>query len=454
MTTNHEIKSIITVAMPLMAAFLAQRGMQFIDTVMMGWIGSTALAAGAIGTAIFATILLFCMGVLSSIGIFIVRAKGEGNTTDVKLTMQHGFCLALLLSIPCMLLIWIIPHFLLVIKEDPIVVKDTSLLLHGLVWGFPGFLLFLVLREFISAFSLTFVVMIISLISLPLTFTANYILIYGKYHFPQLGIGGIGYGGAIVMWFMFLSCLIYSKKHPQLKVHFDLKSFQFDWDKLKDMLYIGTSSGTIFLLEAGMFLSTTIIMGYFGVAPLAAHQIALQCVNIAYTLPIAISMATALQIGHAAGAKNYAQVNRTALLSFSITIFTSIVLAIIFFYAANGLVSIFIEKGIGDISSVRQFAISFIHIAVLFLCFDAIQAVANGALRGLKDTFIPMILTIVCYWVLGAGGAYYLSMFTHLGAQGIWYGLTLGLSSTAIILTLRFLKKLKEEKSNVLFNTF
>jgi multidrug resistance protein, MATE family len=446
MIKNHEIKSIIVIALPLMAAFLAQRGMQFIDTVMMGWIGPTALAAGALGTALFATVLIFCMGVLSAIGIFIVRAKGADNINDIKSTLQHGFCLALLLSVPSMLIIWFIPPILLRIGEDPLVVRDTTLLLHGMSWGLPGFLLFLVLREFISAFSLTFVVMIVSFFSIPLTFAVNYILIYGKYHFPQLGIAGIGYGNAIVMWFMFLSLLLYSKSHPLLKTHIITKPFKFDYAKFSDMLHIGLPSGTLVLLEAGMFLSTAIMMGFFGIAALAAHQIALQCVNIAYTLPVALSMATALQVGHAAGAKNLVQVKRTALFSFAVVLMTSAMIAIIFVFASNSIVSLFLHRGEDNFTEVHQFATSFIGIAALFLCFDAMQSVANGALRGLRDTFVPMLLSIGCYWVLGVGGAYYLSMFTHLGANGIWYGLTLGLCSAAIILMLRFFKKLKIEK--------
>src|SRR5579862_6875887 len=332
MIKHHEIKSIITIALPLMAAFLAQRGMQFIDTVMMGWIGPTALAAGAIGTAFYITVVLFCMGVLSAIGIFIVRAKGAENLNDITPTIQNGFCLALFLSIPCMLIIWFIPSIFLIIGEDPLVVRDSSLLLHGMVWGFPGILLFLVLREFISAFSLTLIVMIVALLSIPLTFAANYILIYGKYHFPEFGIAGIGYGGSIVTWFMFLSLLVYSKKHPLLKQYIVLTPFKFDRVKFYDMLYIGIPSGLLFLLEAGMFLSTALMMGYFGVAALAAHQIAMQCTNIAYTLPLAVSMATALQIGHAAGAKNIVQIQRTALLSFGIVVLVSAIIAIIFIF--------------------------------------------------------------------------------------------------------------------------
>lgn len=448
MATKHEVKSILTIAIPLMAAFLAQRGMQFIDSVMMGWLGPTALAAGALGTSFFGAILLFCTGVLSAIGIFIVGAKGADNISDIKSTLQHGFCLALILSVPCMLLIWFVPQMLLRIGEDPLIVRDTSLLLHGMLWGFPGFLLFLVLRELVSAFSLTLIVMIVSLISIPLTFAANDILMYGKYHLPQLGIAGIGYGGSIVMWFMFFCLLAYSRIHTLLKNHVELKFFQLESNKFYDMLHTGLPSGGLFLLDAGMFLATVVMMGYFGVTALAAHQIALQCVNIAYTVPIAISMATALRVGHAIGAKNLALAKRTAVLSFVIVLIISAILAIMFISASSSIADLFLDKSASNYTQVHQFAISLLDISALFLCFDAMQAVANGALRGLRDTLVPMLFSLGCYWVLGVGGAYYFSTYTHLGAAGIWYGLCLGLCSAAIILLLRFFIESKGRDDN------
>lgn len=445
MIKNHDTKSIITIALPLMAAFLAQRGMQLIDTVMMGWIGPTALAAGAFGVSIFGIIALFCMGVLSAVGVFIVREKGADHAEEVRLIMQQGFFLSFLLSAPGMIILWNIPHILLMIGEDPQVVVDTTLLLHGMSWGFPGFLLFFVLREFISAFSLTLIVMIVSLISIPLTWIVNYVLLYGKYHFPALGIAGIGYGGSIVMWFMFFSLLVYSKKHPVLKRHIALTSFAFDRNRFNDMLYIGLPVGGVYLLEAGMFLSTIIMMGSFGVAALAGHQIALQWVNIVYTFPVALSMATTLRVGHAVGGGDLAKAKNTALFSFFIVILISAIIAIIFIAASDSLTTLFLESRLSDDKNVYQFATSFLDIAAIFLCFDAMQSVVNGALRGLRDTFVPMLLSMGCYWVLGVGGAYYLSQHTQLGADGIWYGLCLGLSSAAIILVWRFFRKLNVE---------
>lgn len=448
MLNKNEIKPIIMTALPLMAAFLAERGMEFIDTIMMGWIGPIALAAGALSTAFFGTIIIFCMGILNVIGIFIAHGKGSNDTQDIDSTVQHGFFLAILLSIPCILVIWWIPTLLLQIGQDPVIVTNVRLLLHALAWGVPGFLLYLVLREFISALSSTFIVMVISSLSIPLTFVANDILIYGKFNFPALGVAGIGYGSAIVMWFMFFCLLIYSKRNSLLKEHINFTPLKINNQKLFDMLRVGISSGLLFLLEAGMFLSTAIFMGYFGEIALASHQIAMQSVNIAYTIPIALSIATSLKIGHAMGEKNLALARRLASISFYIALFISLLIALLFTVFSHVLIDLFLAKDVNNFLEIEKLANSFLHIAALFLCFDAMQSIANGSLRGMKDTFIPMLLSIGCYWVLGIGCAYLFSMHMNLGPQGIWYGLTLGLASTAILLMMRFFRRISHLKNH------
>lgn len=442
-TRIHEIKLIIKLALPLMAVFLAQKGMQLVDTLMMGWIGPQALAAGALGTSIFMTILVFCMGTFTAIGICIAHARGTNHPADIQSSLQHGLYLAIILSLPCMLLIWFSPQILLLLGEDPHIVGMTQLLLHGLVWGIPGFLLFLVFREFISAFALVHVVMLVALLSIPLTFVANYIFIYGKYGLPQLGIAGIGYAGAGVMWFMFFCLLFYSRKHPTLREHvISLNVFKFDYDKIRDLFYVGAPSGIIFVLDVGMFLMAAIMMGYFSIDALAAHQIAMQCVTIAYAIPFALSTATALQVGHAKGSKNLLQAKRSAYLGLGMGLIASAIIAILFILAPETFVKLFLKVSETHYNAIKELAASFLAVAALFQCFDAVQAIANGTLRGLKDTLIPMLLSIGCYWVLGVGSAYYFAFHTHLGATGIWYGLTLGICSAGIMLMLRFLQRL------------
>lgn len=442
----HEAKLVIKLALPLMAAFLAQKGMQVVDNMMLGWLGPEALAAGAFALTTFVTILVFCMGTLSAVGVFIMHARGANQSGDIQAYLQQGLCLALMLGLPAMLVIWHIPQVLSMVGEAAGLVANAGLLLHGLVWGFPAYLLFLVLREYIAAFALTRMVMIITLCSIPLTFIINYVLMYGKYGMPRLGIAGIGFSGAIVMWLMFLSALFYCKTHALLKTHMiSLRVFKFDYRKIRDMFYIGAPSGVMLILDMGMFSVAVILIGHFGADSLAAYQITMQWASIAFSMPAALSMATALRVGHAVGAKDIPRAARYAYFGLGVGLCISILVALIFIFAPDKLVTLFLPDNVGSFTQARQMTLSFLAIAALFLCFDALQVVTNGILKGFKDTLIPMLLSTGCYWGIGLGSAYYFAFYTSLGASGIWYGLTLGICSVSVVLMLRFLQRLRRE---------
>ena len=222
--------------------------------------------------------------------------------------------------------------------------------------------------------------------------------------------------------------------------------------KAYDIFYIGIPSGLLFVLESGMFLSAVIMMGYFGVDALAAHQIAIQCASIAYAIPFALAMATALKVGHAMGAKNVEQAQRWAFLGITIGLTLSCFIAAIFIFLPDKLVNLFLSGHEYHYQIIRELAVSFLTIAAIFQCLDAVQGIAIGALRGLKDTFVPMLLSLGCFWGVGIGSAYYFAFHLHLKSRGIWYGLTFGLCSIGIILTLRLLKKLKMEKKKAIRN--
>lgn len=438
----HEIKIITATALPLMAAFLAQKGMQFVDALMMGWIGPSALAAGALGTSTFFVAVLFCMGTLSAVGVLVVRARGANQPSEIAANLQHGFLLVPLLSLPSMILVWYVPNVLMMMGEEPLVITATAAFLHGLVWGIPGFLLFFVLREFVSAFELARIVMMVCVLSIPLTFAANYIFIYGKLGLPAFGIAGIGYASAMIMWLMFLSLFLYAKKHRRLKNYTpSLFWFKFNYQKLKELFVLGVPSGLILVLDVGMFSSAAFMMAHFGITALAAHQVAFQCASVAYAVPYGLSVAIALQVGHAMGANDIKQAKRYAYLGFWMGLIISAVIALFFIFTPNILASIFLNKSDAQYQEINQMVRSFFIAAAIFQCFDATQAMMSGALRGFKDTFIPMLICFSSYWILGIGSCYYLAFHTRIGAVGIWYGLTIGLLSAGVILTLRFVQK-------------
>ncbi len=440
----HEIRLISRTAFPLVAANLAQRGTRLIDTIMMGWLGPAALAAGALSTTLFVMALVFCMGTLSAVGVSIAHARGARRDDEVGAVLRSGVHLTLLLAVPFTLGVWYAPDLLGWLGQGSQVVEVTRALLHGLAWGFPGYLLFLVFREFVSAFSLTNVVLVASVLSIPATFAADYGFIYGAYGLPKLGVAGIGYAGAGIMWLMFLYLLWYSWRNPLLRPYLAaLRKPELDWRQMRDILRLGSSSGLLLVLDNGMFSVAALMMSSFGVSALAAHQVAIQCATIAYSAPVAVSMATALHVGHAAGTGDLAQAKRYTYIGMAMGLLIAVATALFFLLAPQTLAGFFLQPGEPNYREIDMLTVSFLAASALFQSFDALQTIMNGALRGLKDTFVPMLLCIGCYWFLGIGSSYYLAFHTPAGAVGIWYGMIIGIFSAAVVVTLRFVQQIR-----------
>lgn len=433
---TSEIIDYLKLCLPLMAAFLAQKGMQFIDTLMMGWLGPEALAAGALATGIYFIILVFCRGVLSTFGVAIAHARGSAQVNQIHIVLQQGYYFALLLSLPSMLIAWFAPYGLAYAGQNPIVVADTALLLHGLIWGIPGFLLFFVLREYISVFALAKVVMLVSLISIPITFAGNYILIYGKCGFPALKIAGIGYTGSVIGWFMFVCLLWYCQSTPVLKQNFSSWKFKFHFAEMKHLFFTGSFSGLTMVLDPITFFVSSMMFGYFGVISLASFQIVIQCISIAYNLPLAVSIITGLKVGHSLGGNNWIQLKRDIQVALYIGVIISLSFTSLFLLKSKMIVELFLPEN-AQASALYHWATVSLLIGSVLLFFDAAQIILIGALRGLKDTFLPMVGSFGCYLLVGLGFSYLLAFHTHLGSLGIWIGLTFAIMSLSLFLALR-----------------
>ncbi len=440
---SGEIKNFIVLCLPLAAAFLAQKGMQFIDTLMMGWIGPDALAAGALATNIFITILVFGRGAMNTVGVAIVHARGKTQEQLIPSILHQAFYLSIIIAIPAMLLAWQAPFYLTAMGQNPVVSANAQRLLHGLMWGIPGFLLFYVMREYISAFALARAIMIVSLISIPLTFGANYVLIYGKLGFPALGVAGIGYATAAVCWFMFFALLFYCARQHILKAHLSWRLSKPDFGLIKSLWVGGFPNGIIMVLDMVTFLAAALLTGYFGVAALAAYQIVMQCTSIAYNLPLAVSVVTALEAGHAYGSRNLPKIKRNIFLGIFTGLTISVLLSIFFISSPRLIVELFLPNS-PYLNPVLNMAQSFLIIAGLVIIADGGQCIIIAALRGLGDTLTPMVMSVFCYLLIGLTSAYLLSFHTALRSVGVWYGLFLGIFSLWVFAGWRLWLKLKK----------
>lgn len=443
----QEIKGLMKLALPLVLIFISQKGTHLVDIIMMGKIGTQALAVGALAVSSFMTVFVFCTGSLSAVGVFISRALGAREDHAIVGHLKDAIHLGVLLCVPAMFLVWYSPLLLKLAGEEMGIVHGAELFLHGLVWGFPGLIGFFILRELVSAFAMTKVTLWISLLSIPATAVANDIFIYGQWGIPPLGIAGIGYAGAIIQWLMFFSLLGYCLRHSRLQCFLKKLSFYgIRWRQIGILFYFGAPSGCLYVLDVGMVFMAALMMGHFGSDALAAHQIALMCVSISYAIPFGFSMTAALRVGHAVGANDLARAKIAGWFAIGLGFIISVFIAMLFLLGADFLIPPFLDDRAVHNPNIRHLAAVLLGIAGLFQCFDAVQAITAGALRGLKDTWMPMLMTTLCFWILGVGSAYLFAFHTHLGASGIWYGLTLGICSAGLLLPWRLLWRYRCEE--------
>lgn len=442
---RQEIREALRLSMPLMAALLAQIGMETVDVLMMGRLSTKALAAGALGSAVYLSLLIFCVGMLLAVGVLVARYHGGRKPKSISKVLWQGVYLALALSVPCILLMIVSDRLLMAIGQEPSLVALMDIYLYALAWGVPATLLFLCFREFLSGLGHPRIIMVISLIALPCNALVNYILMFGKLGFPKLGLAGIGYATSLIDWAMFITLILFIYSQKRLRRYLLMRQRQFSWVLIQEIVKIGWPVGVMMALEIGLFSISSIFMGYFGEYSLAAHQIALQCLSLVFMLPLGIGQAAGILVGHALGAKDPEKAKRMVYINLAIGQIIAVFTALIFFIVPQFLIGLYVNLQRVN-PQVINLGVNFLFLAALFQFGDALQVIANGALRGYKDTFIPMLLGLLSYWIIGLGSGYYLAFVRGWQGVGLWCGLAIGITISGLLLFCRLYRRLQMER--------
>lgn len=418
---------------------MAQAATGFADTVMMGVLGSDIIAAGALGSAMFYILMSVGSAVVSAVSPLVAEAYGAERSHHIGRVMRQGLWLSLMLTIPFSILVWHGDTLLRAIGQPPDTIELTKAYLTAIAWGyFPG-LGFAVLRSFVSALSQPRSVIVVMLGGTLLNVAGNYVLAFGKLGLPALGIAGIGLSSALAFWAMFLALAGYILIQPKLKSYQPFAGLsRFEPNGFGELVQVGVPIGLLTAVESGFFTFITLLMGRLGTTTLAAHQIALQTAILTFTIPMGISMAATVRVGQLMGQHKPQRAKFAGFVSAGIAATFMAVMGTVIWLAPEVIVNLYIDPLDPANAAVVPLAQSLLGVAAMFQIVDGVQVSIVGALRGLKDTRIPLLIGLLAYWGIGLTCGWLLAFELGMGGTGLWWGMAIGLAIAAIILTWRF----------------
>lgn len=438
-TFRAELRAVARLATPVITVQLGMMLMGTVDSMMLGRVSETALAAGALGTGLSFGLTMLPSGILMALDPLIAQAYGAGDRRGVATHMKRGLVLAVAMAVPLSLMLVDLRGVLELLKQEPTVAAETAHYLRGMIPGVVAYLIFVAFRQTLQAMSIVRPAVIAIVVANVANVVANYALIFGHWGAPKLGVTGSAYASSISRWVMLV--ILVGLELPRLRDLWHARPLASM--RLRGFLVplrIGFPIGLQVSLEMWLFMTVAILMGQLGSRELAAHQITLNLSALSFMVPLGISGAAATRVGNAVGRRDMSGARHSAAVSMALG--TGVMsLSAVAFWTIPGLLSRLYTHE----QQVVALAATLLPIAALFQVFDGLQVVGAGVLRGAGDTRVPAILALVGYWLFALPLACVLAFVAGWGPHGLWLGLTGGLSSVAILFLLRILRTFRGE---------
>ena len=430
-----EARAILVLAGPLVANNLAIAGMNFTDTVMSGRLGTQDLAAVAVGGSVWLVVFLTGLGVLMAINPTVAHVYGAGRDRDVGVFFRQGLWLSQGMALVLLALLSQAGRVLDAVGVDPAITPLTVGYLTAIAPGMPAVLAMLACRFTSEGIGWTRPIMVTALVGFTVNIFANWVLMFGNLGFPAMGAVGCGAASAVAMWCMLATMVTFTRRHPRYRPfrlweRFDAPSAA----RLRELLGLGGPIAVSVVSEAGLFSAVSLLMGSLGATIVAAHQIAINYSALMFMVPLAIHSALTVRVGQTLGRGDPYRARRIGLTGIGLCGAVMAVSAIGMLLFRHHIAAFYT----GD-EEVQALAVSLLAMAMIFQVSDGLQVGGAGALRGYKDTRIPMLLNFFSYWGVAFPMAWYFGLVAKQGPQAVWVGLIVGLSLTAIALNARFL---------------
>lgn len=433
-TYAKEARATLALALPIIVGQVSQMLMGITDSVMIGHVGTLPLAAAAFTNSVFGVFFVVGIGVLVPVAVLVSRAHGAGNESEAGEWLRHGVTIALVASGGGALVMAALATQLRLFGQPPEVIAEVQPYYLIIAASLVPTLLFQAFRQFGEALGRPWPPMLMMLGGVGLNVVLNWILIYGQFGAPAMGLEGAGWATLIARMAGVVVILAWLSRAAAFRVAWprvwfcDLRRARF-----REMLHLGVPAAGMLLFESGAFSAAAIMMGWLGAVPLAAHQIALSCAAFTFMFPLGLSMAVSMRLGKAVGVGHHAALRP---IGFGALVMSTLIMsafAVTFAIAGRSLAAAFVED-----TTVIELAARLLVVAAIFQLFDGGQVVGAGALRGLADVKIPAIITFAAYWLIALPGGYFLGVRGPLGPLGIWGALAAGLAFAAVFLALRF----------------
>ena len=437
-TPRGEFRALAALALPLALAQLAQIAINTTDLVMMGWLGTEALAAGGLAVNIWILPALFGIGVAAAIPPLVAEALGAKRPRRVRRMVRQGLWVTAAVTVPPALALAFAAPVLEALGQTPAVATAAEAYLRAAALGLPFAAFTMVLRGFVTSFGHTRAVLAVMAAAVLLNALSNYALMFGHFGLPRLELVGAGVSSSLVNVATFAALAGRAAAYRRYRVLARL--WRPDWAVFAAVAKLGLPIGLTLLLEVGMFSAAALLVGTLGPVPLAAHNVALQLCAIIFMVPLGLSQAATIRVALAAGRRDGEGVRRVGRAATALAVAIMTVPATAFLLVPHALVRPFLADPEQQ-GPLVDTAVALLGVAALFQIADGLQLVAAGLLRGLQDTTVPMLYAALGYWLCGLGVATALLWLADGGARGVWVGLLTGLTVTAALALRRFFRR-------------
>ena len=439
-----EARALLALALPLILGNLAQSIIYATDLVLLGRLSADALAAGTLAVNVYGPFLLLGTGLLSATAPMIASERGarKHSVREVRRTVRQGLWIAFALCIPCWSVLWFTNDILLAFGQEAALAREAGGFVHIVMWSLLPYFIHLVLRFYISAMERAFAVFAALFATCIVNALAGWVLIFGKFGAPVLGLAGAAIGSGLATLFLcgaLVAIVALDRQFARYRLFG--RWWRADWPRLATICKLGLPIAVMILLEICVFNAAVFVMGTIDRVSLAAHAVAIQIAAFVFMVPMGIGQAATVRVGLGHGAKDRAMIARGGALALAMGVGFMVVTASMLLIFPRELVGIFLDTRAPANAAIVATAVSFLGVAALFQIADGAQVVGAGVLRGLQDTRWPMVYAIIGYWVVGAGVGLTLAFPLGMRGLGIWLGLASGLAVVAVLVIWRWMRR-------------